>query len=435
MNPTEKGGRSGGGSSGSSRPGEEAATSSPGEEAATRKRWLTPGILGLGLTSFFADMSYEMATAVLPMFLATLGGGAVALGVIEGLSDGASSVVKLGMGYWSDRIGRRKPLIVLGYVMSAAKGLLAFAASPFQVLLVRVFAWMGRGVRGPVRDALMADLVPPAYYGRVFGFHRAMDTAGAIAGPLIAMALIGSLSFPSIFLVTFVPALLAVASVAFLVQDKIRKPDRTAGFQAGLAQLPPSFRRFLVSAGLFGLGNFAHTLLILRASELLTRDHGPARAANLAVFLYMLHNVFYAVCSYPVGRLSDRIGKRALLGVGYFLFALMSFGFIFVSPIKSYIGWLPALLYLVVLFILAGIYIALVDAMEGAFAAELLPEPVRGTGYGMLGLVKGIGNFVSSFTVGVLWSTFSPTAGFLYAAIMAMAGGILLYRVPGRSDR
>jgi MFS family permease len=416
MSPSGKGDRSGEGSSHSS------------------KRWLTPGILGLGLTSFFADMSYEMVTAVLPMFLATLGGGAAMLGAIEGIADAASSFVKLGMGYYSDRIGRRKPIILLGYAMSAAKGLLAFATSPVHILLVRILAWMGRGVRGPVRDALMADLVDPAYYGRVFGFHRMMDTAGAIVGPLIAMSLIGFLSFHSIFLVAFIPALLAIASVVFLVQDKTRKPDRTAGFRTGIAQLPSSFRRFLVSAGIFGLGNFAHTLLILRASELLTRDHGPARAANLAVFLYMLHNVFYAACSYPVGRLSDRIGKRTLLGLGYFLFALMSFGFIFVSPIKSYIGWLPALLYLVVLFVLAGIYIALVDSMEGAFAAELLPESLRGTGYGMLGLVKGVGNFISSFTVGILWSTFSPTAGFIYAALMAIAGGILLYRVPGRSD-
>ncbi len=398
------------------------------------KKWLTPGILGLGLTSFFADMSYEMATAVLPMFLATLGGGAVMLGAIEGLSDAASSFVKLGMGYYSDRIGRRKPLIVLGYVMSAAKGMLAFAASPFHVLLVRTFAWMGRGVRGPVRDALMADLVDPAYYGRVFGFHRMMDTAGAIAGPLIALSLIGVLSFQSIFLVSFLPALLAIASVLFLVQDKVRKPDQTARLRSGIASLPRSFRLFLASAGLFGLGNFAHTLLILRASELLTRDHGPARAANLAVFLYLLHNVFYAALSCPVGRLSDRIGKRGLLGLGYFLFALMSVGFIFVPPVKSYVGWLPALLFLMLLFALAGTYVALVDSMEGALAAELLPEPLRGTGYGMLGLVKGVGNLISSFTVGVLWSFFSPAAGFLYAAIMALAGGILLYRLPGRSN-
>jgi MFS family permease len=165
----------------------------------------------------------------------------------------------------------------------------------------------------------------------------------------------------------------------------------------------------------------------------LTRDHGPARAANLAVFLYTLHNLFYAACAYPAGRLSDRIGKRSLLGLGYFLFALMSVGFIFVPPVKSYIGWLPALLFLAFLFVLAGVYIALVDSMEGALAAELLPESVRGTGYGMLGLVKGIGHFVSSFAVGILWSAFSPTAGFLYAALMALLGGILLYRVPSRS--
>lgn len=397
-------------------------------------RWLTPGLLGLGLARFFAGLSDEMATAVLPMFLATLGGGAAMLGAIEGLSNAASRFIKVGIGHDSGRIERRKPAIVLGYFMSAAKGLLAFAASPVHVLLIRLFSWTGRGVRAPARDALTADLVPPADDGRRFGFHRRMAAAGAVAGPLIAMPLIGFLSFRSIFLVTFIPALLAIASFLFLVRDRIRTPGRAAPLRAGIASLPKSFRRFLAAAGLFGLGNFAHTLLILRASELLTRDHGPARAANLAVFLYLLHNVFYAALSALAGRLSGRIGRRGLLGLGYFLLAPVSVGFIFVPPVKSYIGWFPALLFLALLFALAGICIALVDSMERTLAAELLPEPLRGTGRRMLGLVKGIGNLVSSLTVGALWSAFSPAAGFLYAALMALTGGILLYRVPRRPD-
>ncbi|MDA8156736.1 MAG: MFS transporter [Actinomycetota bacterium] len=387
------------------------------------KSWLTKSIFGIGLTSLFSDMGHEMATAILPMFIVTIGGTAATLGLIEGVADASSSFVKLWMGYCSDRIKKRKPIAVIGYVITALKGLFAFTTSWPQVLAIRAAAWMGRGARGPVRDAMMADMLEPANYGRAFGFHTAMDTLGAVLGPAIALALVGVLSYRQIFLISFIPGLASVGCFAFLVKEKKRKPDGQAGFWKNIKELPLNFKLFVFSAGIFGLGNFAHTLLILRATEILTPQYGKAAAVSMAVGLYTLHNVLYAGFAYPAGILSEKVGKRTLLGAGYLLFALMCLGFI-LEP--------PKLWAMAILFILAGVYIALVDSMERALAGELLPEHLRGTGYGFLATVNGIGDFVSSFVVGLLWSRISPAAGFVYSGILTFIGAVLLFMVRNR---
>lgn len=279
---------------------------------------------------------------------------------------------------------------------------------------------MGRGARGPVRDAMMVDLLEPEYYGRAFGFHTAMDTLGAVIGPAIAFGLIGILSYRQIFLISFVPGFLSVACFVFLVKEKKRKPDGKVEFWKNIKGLPLNFKLFTFSVGIFGLGNFAHTLLILRATEILTPEYGTVTAASTAIGLYTLHNVLYAAFAYPAGILSEKFGKRALLGIGYLLFALMCIGFI-MEP--------PKLWAMIILFILAGIYIAIVDSMERALAGELLPENLRGTGYGVFSMVNGVGDFVSSFAVGLLWARVSPAAGFIYAGALTLLGGIVLVMV------
>jgi MFS family permease len=383
-------------------------------------RWLTRSILGIGLTSLFSDMGHEMTTAVLPMFLVTVGGTAATLGLIEGIADAASSFVKLWMGYYSDRAGRRKPIATIGYAITALKGLFAFTTHWSQVMVIRVVAWMGRGARGPVRDALMVDQLEPAAYGRAFGFHTAMDTLGAILGPAIALALVGTLTYRQIFLVSFLPGFVAVACFVWLVKEIRRPPNGEIRFWKSLRTLPRDFRYFVSSVGVFGLGNFAHTLLILRATDILTPRYGAATAASAAIGLYTLHNVLYAGAAYPAGVLSERVGKRTLLCLGYLLFALLCLGFL-LKPSS-----LPAL---VALFCIAGVYIALVDSMERALAGDLLPEDVRGTGYGVLALVNGVGDFVSSFAVGWLWTRVSVAAGFAFAGVLTLFGSVLLFMV------
>ena len=385
-----------------------------------KNSWLTKSIFGIGLTSLFSDMGHEMTTAILPMFLATLGGTAATLGLIEGIADASSSFVKLWMGYYSDKIGKRKPIASVGYFITALKGLFALTTNWYQVLFIRVFAWMGRGARGPVRDAMMVDLLEPGYYGRAFGFHTAMDTLGAVIGPAIAFALIGILSYRQIFLISFIPGFLSVACFFFLVKERKRRPDGKVEFWRNIRGLPLNFKLFTFSVGIFGLGNFAHTLLILRAIEILTPEYGKVTAMSAAIGLYTLHNMLYAFFAYPAGILSETFGKRTLLGIGYLLFALMCLGFI-LEP--------PKLWAMVILFCLAGIYIAIVDSMERAVAGDLLPENLRGTGYGVLSMVNGVGDFVSSFTVGLPWAKVSPASGFVYAGALTLLGGVVLFMV------
>jgi len=379
-------------------------------------------VVALGLASFFSDMNHEMATAILPMFLvAVLGASPAVLGFIEGLSDASASFVKLGSGYWSDRTGERKSLAVVGYLITGlAKPAYALAVVWPDILVARAVGWVGRGIRTPVRDALLADAVAPPFYGRAFGVHRTMDTLGAIAGPAIAFLLLSILTYRQIFLVSIIPGLLGPLAVLAFVREA-RRPGHELHLAASLRALPRVFRLFLVAVGVFGAGNFAHTLLILWASQALTPAYGAVGAASAAVLLYTLHNVLYAGASYPVGWLSDRIGKRGLLGLGYALFGVMSIGFA-TGP--------TAVPVLVVLFVLAGLYIALVDAMEGAYAAQLLPANVRGTGYGALSTVNGVGDFISSVAVGGLWALFGPSVGFGYAAVLSVAGAALLVLLP-----
>jgi MFS family permease len=381
-------------------------------------RWLTRNVFAIGMLSLFSDMGHEMLTAVLPLFLAQFG-GAAALGTIEGVSDAASSLVKLWMSHHSDRIGRRKPIMVVGYILTAIMGLFAFVTAWWQILLLRGVAWMGRGARGPVRDALLAESVPSEARGRAFGFERAMDTLGAIIGPAVALSLVGTLSYRHIFLIAFLPGAITVLVVTLVLRDIMHPPDHTLRLLASLRALPADFWRYAGAVGVFGLGNFAHTLLILRAVALLTPAYGKAPAAQLALGLYIFHNVLYAGISYPAGVLADRGNKRRLLAVGYALFGVMCLGFLAAG---SSLGAL------VILFALAGVYIAIVDTVERALAADLLPEPaLRGTGFGALATVNSFGDLVSSIAVGLLWQHVSFAAGFAYGAALTLIGAVLLF--------
>jgi len=397
----------------------------PTAERATQgkqPRWLNRNIFAFGMASLFSDMGHETATALLPAFLALLGAPPFALGVIEGVADSLSSLVKLFMGWYSDRIGKRKFLLVLGYVATGiGKPAFAFATMWWHVLVLRAFSWMGRGTRGPLRDAMMTESVSPDAYGRAFGFERTMDTLGAIIGPAVASLLLAChVPLRTALLLTFFPGMLAAVAVVGLVREPIRSANHNLKFFTSLKQLPRAFKSYVGCVGIFGLGNFAHTLLILRAIELLTGPMGKAHASAVAVLLYTVHNIVYAAVSYPVGALSDRIGKRGLLGLGYVLFGLMCCGF--AIPTHSVIA-------LGALFILAGVYIGIIDAMERAMAADLLPEELRGTGFGVLATVNGVGDLVSSVVVGALWTSVSPVAGFGYAATLAITGGVALLRL------
>ncbi|MEI2723477.1 MAG: MFS transporter [Verrucomicrobiota bacterium] len=387
-----------------------------------RFSWLNRTVLGIGLASLFSDWSHEIATTVMPAFLATMGVAAFWVGLIEGVSDGLSGFAKMASGYYTDKLRRRKPVAVIGYLVTAL-GTASFglATAAWHVLLARSLAWLGRGVRQPVRKALLAGAVTKETYGRAFGFERMMDTLGAIVGPATAFFLLGAFHhhYPSLFAVTLIPSLIAVGLMAFAVREKERKPVPHVTFSERLRLLPPSFRKFLIAVGLFGAGDFAHTLLILLATQKLMPSVGAAKAASLAVGLYVLHNVCYAGFAFIAGWLADRFRKRRVLAAGYALAAVMALAIIFL-PLT--VGTLAAI------FVLGGVYVAIEETLEDSFCAELVVEEHHGMAFGTLATVNGVGDCLSSIVVGALWTAFGTEVAFAYSAVLFTTGALLVLR-------
>lgn len=382
-------------------------------------------VLGIGLGSLLSDTGHEMATAALPGFLSSIGAQAAALGAIEGIADASLSASKVVGGIIADRPGvERKAVTAGGYAITAvAHGLFALAQSwPF-VAVARALSWVARGGKAPARDSLLAGSVPPHQLGRAFGVERSMDSVGAIIGPLLAAPLIIAVGYRWLFAIGALPGLLAALAVLVLVREAPRivhaAPHVNLSIR-GLASEPGPYRRLLVGVGLYGLGNFSATLLILRATDLLHYGgRSTADAAAIAVLLYAAHNAANSLFAYPAGVVADRFGRRLVLIFGIGLFAVASLGF--VSDSRN-------IALLALLFVLVGASTALVETGEGSYAAELLHDSIRGRGFGVLGLVDGIGDLVSSVVVGILFTVTDPAWGFVYAAVLAASGAFALGR-------
>jgi len=386
-------------------------------------RWLNSTVLAIGLASLFSDWSHETATAVLPVFLASMGASAAWLGAIEGVSDGFSGFTKMASGYYTDKLQRRKPIATIGYLVTAlGTAFIGLATLPWHVLLARLSAWVGRGVRTPIRKALLAAAVTRETYGRAFGFERMMDTVGAIVGPITALILVTAFAhnYRHVFLVTLIPGLLAAAVIAFLVKEKERKPVSHISFGERLQSLPKPYRKFLVAAGLFGAGDFAPTLLILLATQKLTPEFGAAKAASFAVEFYVARNVFYATSAPVAGWLADHFRKQFVLAAGYALAAAMALLIIF-APMNV---WL-----LGAIFVLAGIYSSIEETLEDSFCAELVDEKHHGMAFGVLATVNGFGDFLSSIIVGLLWTSLGTSVAFGFSAVLFGLGALLVLRV------
>jgi len=386
--------------------------------------WLNRTVLGVGVTSLFSDWSHEIATAILPAFLASIGAGPAWLGAIEGIADGLSSFAKLSSGHYTDQLKKRKPLAVFGYAFTAlATASFAFATQAYHVLIGRAAAWLGRGVRSPTKKALLAADVAPGAYGRAFGLERLMDTVGAIAGPLTALWLLDVThhNYRAVFLWTLLPGMIAVLSFWLLVRERPFEARKKVSFMTGLRKLPRNFREFLLGVGVFGSGDFSHTLLILYASRMLAPSLGAARAASLAVGLYTLHNVFYAGSAYVSGWISDIVPHRKLILAG---------GYVLAGVTAILLTNTPASLWVLgSLFVLAGIYVGTEEALEDSLAAELIPKEQHGMAFGTLAAVNAVGDFLSSLTVGFLWSAVSAKAAFSFSAVLFFAGALLILRL------
>jgi MFS family permease len=374
-------------------------------------------VLAIGLADCMADFNYEMVLAALPLFLtSSLGAPAYAVGLVEGVADGSSAVVRVWSGWFSDRVPWRKRLAVAGYsttvVGLATIGLIA--AWPL-VVLARGLAWIGRGLRQPIRSSMLAGSVSRRDFGKAFGFHEAMDTLGALLGPAVAFALLATgHGFGTVFWVAVLPGLLTVAFFGILTRDPRAGAPATA--PGGLGTLPPSFWRLLVPVGLFGLSNFAPAFFTLRAAQMLQPELSQPVALSAAVLFYLAHQGVGALASFPGGWLADRVGRVPVLAFAYFSFA--------VACVVAALGHGPLAVALLALPV--GLQAPLVVATENSLAAALVPERLGGTAFGVLAGVNGVGDLVSSVAAGALWTATGAASALAAAALIAVAAAVLL---------
>lgn len=391
---------------------------------AGRGGWLNSTVLGIGVASLFSDIGHEMATTAMPALLATLGVSSAILGLIEGLADGLSSFAKLFSGLYSDKLEKRKPLAVVGYFVTAA-GMASFALATqwWHVLIGRVGGWLGRGARTPVRNVLLAEATTPQTYGRAFGLERAMDSAGAVLGPLLALLLLWALGlhhFRWLFACTVIPGGMAALCIAFLVHEKPHAPQQEARMWAGLIALPTEFRRYLLGIGIAGLGDFSNTLLILWATQAWTPRFGRHAAAEYAMGFYVGYNVIYTLSSYISGGVADRFSKKHVLAAGYTLAVIPAAALAW--PGDSF--WKFA-----IVFAISGLYMGVWETLESSAAATVLPPSTRGMGFGLLATVQGFGDLVSSIVVGFLW-ILHPVWAMTFVAATALVGAAVVLSMP-----
>lgn len=374
--------------------------------------WLSAGVASVGAASFFSDTGHEIATAVLPSFLtSTLHASAGALGLIEGLSDALTGVAKVVGGPLANDTERRRRLATGGYLGTAlATGAIGFAATVWQAGVLRAVAWASRGIRSPARDTLLFSLARSDAYGRAAGVERAGDNLGAVAGPLLASALVATVGIRPTFYFAFVPGIFAAIAIT-VAGRQARKLAIPAGrrIKLELAGLRAAgLTRPLLPIALFELGNTATTLLILRATDLLhVAGRSLSAAAALAILVYAAHNAVGAVVALLGGRWIDAAGPRVVFATGAGLYVLAYLGF--ALPLH---GWAE----LLVAFSLAGAGIGLAEAAESTLVAQLLPDELRGSGFGVLGGLQAVGDLAASAVVGLLWTLVSPTVAFMYAA-------------------
>lgn len=401
------------------------------------KGWFNRTVAGAGITSALGDFCYETTTVILPGFLAVLGIPAAMLGFIEGVADAVASFTKMVSGYIADKLGHRKLLVLVGYGLTpVGQILIALSSGWVLILLGRVVSWFGKGLRGPLRDAIVIQAVSPATRGRAFGFHRAADTIGAVLGPLLGVALLGLAQdwhwedtagpFRFVLWLSVIPGVLAVLAFLWLVKDPQHSPNPALKFFDTLRGLPVRFKRYLGAVGVFGIGDFSHALLILAATTLLTPSMGVVQAAQVAGLLYVWRNAVQVAVSWPVGWLADRIGHLPILVAGYFLGAVTA-----VSTALAFWFAVDSIEVLAGIFFIAGLYVAVQEALESTVTADIVRAETMTMSIGALGTVNGTTKFLSSAAVGVIWTMVSPELAFALAAGFMLVGTLLILRVRG----
>ena len=387
----------------------------PSTAAKPLRRRLPATVILLGLTSFFTDVGSELVFPLLPAFVASLGAGTAFLGLVEGIADATSSLLKLASGHVSDRFPRRKPLVLFGYgVAAAARPLIALATLPWHVLAVRVTDRVGKGLRSTPRDVLIASAVPKEDTGRAFGLHHAMDHAGAVVGPLLATLLLwAGLPLRQVFALALIPGVLSVLSVLLVREPRTLSeaplpPPADAAAIAAVG-LPPRLKSYLAIVALFALGNSSDAFLLLRAREL-------GVAGGWLPLLWATFNATKLVSSYVGGDLSDRVPRTRLILAGFSVYAATYLAFGLAT--QSWQAW--------GLFILYGCYYGLAEPAEKALVKDLAPPEVRGRAYGAYNFLLGISAIPAGLLTGGLWQAFGPLAALGTGAALALVSAAAL---------
>ena len=392
-------------------------------------RALPRNVILLGLVSLFADISSEMVNPIIPIFLASvLTASPEIIGLIMGGADSLANLLKVGTGWYSDSVKRRKPFIAFGYApVAIVRPFLAFATSWWHVLGIRLIDRAGKGVRTAPRDALIIDSVSPGRRGAAFGLHRAMDTAGAIIGTAIAIFLVAiglgatqTDDMKLLFLLSAIPAAISVLIVIFFVREKEAARERVRerqGFISSLRGVDPKLRRFLVVVVFIGLANVGYTFFILRA-----HDFGAGLMEVLVAYLLM--NVTYTLFSYPAGAVSDRVGRKKMLMLGMLVFVAGAMSIALADSLATvFLG-----------FLIYGTFLAIAEVNQGAFASMLSKSTDGGTVMGAYHTVSGLTALPAGVLFGLVWSNIGMIYAFGYASIIAIVAFFLLWGFARESD-
>jgi len=367
-------------------------------------------VIILGLTSLLTDISTEMVYPLIPLFLTSqLGASPTIVGIIEGFAESLASILKVFSGYISDKVGKRKPLAIAGYSFSTiGKMFLYFATSWGWVFLGRTSDRFGKGIRTAPRDALIAEAVDKENIGRAYGLHRALDTLGATIGIALAYYFLTSYKgdYKAVFMYSLIPAFLGVIVLFFAKESKVTN-QLSKKLSFSWKSLDRRLQMFLIVILIFALGNSSNQFLLLRAKNV-------GFSESDVILLYLVYNIVYMIFSYPMGRLSDKIGRKKLLIIGYFLYGIVYLGF-------AVFGFKSAMW---ILFSVYGLYIALTEGVEKALVAEISPSHLKATVIGLHATFTGIGLLPASFIAGILWDTLGVTAPFYFGGIMGVLAAI-----------
>lgn len=380
-----------------------------------RRKKIDKNVFKVGAVSLFNDISSQMIYPLLPIFLSSvLGVNMVFIGLLEGIAESTASLLKIFSGWFSDKLKKRKPFLFLGYSLSTiGKPFLYLATAGWHVLIVRFIDKVGKGIRTPPRDALVADSSLPEQRGKAFGIQRTMDRIGAFLGPLIAFAILPALNnnLRLLFLLAFLPALVAVFIIVFLLKEKVHVQDPSKEIKSlSLKHFSRDFKLFVLILAIFTLGNSSDAFLILRAKDL------GMQIVFIPIF-WAMYNFVSSVSSVPLGRLSDRIGRRKTTLLGFFTYGIVYLGFAF-SHTQSLI-WVFMALY--------GIYYGLSEGVLRAYVADLVDNKSSlASAYGIYHAVVGLCMFPASLIMGILWQQFSPAVAFVFGASLALTSAVAL---------